>query len=314
MKVNKILIIGGAGFIGSNLCLSLAKDFDVWVIDNCKNNNYKKNEEEINKPIGKKFLKENILNKNIDFFEWFNNSDVVFNLVGNTSHINSIKNPNVDIEDNILAPFKVLELSKEICPEAKIIYTGTRGQYGKIKYLPVDENHPIDPVDVNGISKQAAEQYHILYSKLYNMDIISLRLTNIFGPRYQTKTPDGVLNWFITQALRGEKISICGGDRDILYIDECIDALVKTMNLDKSYSGNVFNIGGRKVSLKEYVEILSRVVKIDFEIMKKEYKLEIGDYLADYSKFNKATGWKPSNIELKEMITETVDFYKVNGL
>lgn len=302
----KILVSGGAGFIGSNLCLSLLKDgHEVRVIDNLSTG---KNCREIHGLVhdfNVIDLSKDYINKKI-----FENIDLVFNLVGRTSHHGSMSNPALDVCSNTVAPLKILYWANKLCPNAKIIYTGTRGQYGRIQYLPVDELHPINPLDINGINKYAAEQHHVLYAKQYGADTVSLRLTNIFGPRHQTETPDGVLNWFITQAMRGEKISICGGDRDIVFVDECVDALKRAVRLDKSYSGQVFNIGGRKVSLKDYVETVVKVVPTEYEIVEKENKLEIGDYLADASKFISATGWTLSDLSLEEMIRKTVDFYK----
>ena len=305
----KALVIGGAGFIGSNLCLSLLRDgYEVSVIDDLSTGrNYKELAGLVHS-----FRKIDITEEGFGKY-WmglpFKNADVVYNLVGSVSHINSMAEPLKDLKANVAAPISVLELVRKNCPETKVIYTGTRGQYGKIQYLPVDENHPLTPVDVNGVSKNAAEQFHFLYSRQYGLDVVSLRLTNIFGPRHQTETQDGVLNWFITQALRGEKISICGGDRDIVFVDECVDALKRAARLDKSYSGQAFNIGGRKVSLKDYVETVVKVVPTEFEVVEKENKLEIGDYLADASKFISATGWALSDLSVEEMIRKTVDFY-----
>lgn len=302
----KVLVIGGAGFIGSNLCLSLAEEgHNINVIDDLSTGtNYDEVVSIVDQfhaydVISYKFAKQQ-----------FKNIDVIYNLVGNVSHINSMINPMSDLRANVVAPFAVLEMARKICPNTRIVFTGTRGQYGKIQYLPVDENHPLVPVDVNGVSKNAIEQYNSLYVKQYNMNIVSLRLTNIFGPRHQTKTQDGVLNWFITQALRGEKISICGGDRDILFVDECVDALKKAASLDRSCAGEIYNIGGRKVSLEDYVKAVVKIVPTEFELVKYENKLEIGDYLADASKFINASGWQLSSMSLEEMIQKTVEFYR----
>ena len=300
----KILVAGGAGFIGSNLCLSLVEEgHQVTVIDDSSTGT---NEEEISKVVYK-YVDKDVLKGGVE--KLFKNKDIIYNLIGKTSHFSSMTNPLGDIKSNILAPFRVLDLAKNYCPEVKIVFTGTRGQYGKIQYLPVDENHPLIPLDVNGVSKNAIEQYNSLYVRQYNMNIVSLRLTNIFGPRHQTTTPDGVLNWFITQARRREKISICGGDRDILFVDECVDALKKAAALDKSYSGQIFNIGGRKVSLEDYVKTVVKVVPTEYEMVKVENKIEIGDYLADCSKFIAATGWELSSLTLEEMINKIVEFY-----
>ena len=305
----KILVVGGVGFIGSNLCLSLIKDGHyVKVIDDASTG---RNYREISKVVDK-FDKYDIVSSQIAGWQ-FEDMDVIYNLVGKTSHVNSMKKPLEDLRANVIAPFTVLELARLNCPNAKVIFTGTRGQYGKIQYLPVDENHSLISVDVNGISKNAAEEYHFLYSRQYGMDTVSLRLTNIFGPRHQMETPDGVLNWFIKQALYKEKISIYGGGRDILYVDDCVNALKAAISLDKKYSGQAFNIGsGVKTNLKDYIETLAKIIPIDYEIIEKENILEIGDYVADISKFSNATGWMPSMEPLEDQIKKTIEFYNSN--
>ena len=302
----KILISGGVGFIGSNLCLSLVKDgHEVYVIDDCSTG---KNWEEIKK-IVHRAERLNIASHVIPT-RVFCNLEVVFNLVGRTSHSGSMMCPILDAESNLMAPLKILDLVKQFSPEAKVIYTGTRGQYGKILQNPVNENHPINPLDINGINKYAAEQQHILYHKYYGMKTFGLRLTNVFGPRHQMDTPDGVLNWFIAQALRNEPIRVSEALRDALYIDDCIEALKATMYLDDKYAGEVFNIGsGTSISLEEYVKIINKYVPLNYTLLKKENKLEIGTYVANISKFKNASGWEPK-CDLTESIKKTIDFYK----
>jgi len=305
----RILVIGGAGFIGSNLCLSLLQDGHyVKVIDDASTG---RNYREISKVVDK-FDKYDIITNQTAGWQ-FEGMDVIYNLVGKTSHIDSMKKPLEDIKENIMAPVTVLEFARLNCPNAKVIFTGTRGQYGKIQCLPVDEKHPLVPVDVNGVSKNAAEEFHFLYNRQYGMDTVSLRLTNIFGPRHQIEKPDGVLNWFIKQALYNEKISIYGGVRDILYIDDCVAALKKAATLDRRFSGQAFNIGsGMKTELKDYIETLVKLIPVEYEVIEKENILEIGDYVADISKFSNATGWQPSIETLENQIKNTIKYYNEN--
>jgi len=302
----KILITGGAGFIGSNLCLSLVNDgHEVYIIDDCSTG---KNWEEIKK-IANKAERLNIASHVVPT-RILCDLEVVFNLVGRTSHSGSMLCPVLDAESNLMAPLKTLHWVKQFSPEAKIIYTGTRGQYGKILHNPVNETHPINPLDVNGINKYAAEQQHVLYHRYYKMKTFGLRLTNIFGPRHQMDTPDGVLNWFIGQALRKETIKVANAYRDALFIDDCVEALKATMFLDDKYAGEVFNIGsGTTISLEKYVKIIESFIPLNYTKLNEKNKLEIGTYVADISKFKEASGWEPK-CNLKESIKKTIDFYK----
>lgn len=297
----RILVTGGAGFIGSNLCLSLLEDgHEVYIIDNCSTG---KNWDEISRKVHHSYRCD--IGKD-HIYGVFRGIDIIFNLVGRTSHGGSMKCPEADVMSNILAPLNVLMYAYRECKDAKIVYTGSRSQYGKIQYNPVDENHPIKPLDINGINKYTTEQYHQLYAEHYGMNITCLRLPNIFGPRHQIDVPDGVLNWFIAQALRGEKIKIYGGIRDILYIDECVSALKLAVNT----STNTYNIGGRGVSLNEFVNKINKIIPVDYECIKYTNKLEVGDYIANASKFQEATGWKLSSKSLEDMINETIDHYR----
>lgn len=302
----KILITGGAGFIGSNLCLSLVEDgHEVHIVDDCSTG---KNWEEVKK-IAYRTERLNIATHAIPT-RILCDLEVVFNLVGRTSHSGSMTCPVLDAESNLMASLKTLDWIKQFSPNAKIIYTGTRGQYGKILQNPVNEDHPINPLDINGINKYAAEQQHVLYHKYYGMKTFGLRLTNIYGPRHQMETPDGVLNWFIKQALKKEPIRVSDALRDALYIDDCVSALKASMNLEDKYAGEVFNIGsGTSISLEEFVKIIENFVPLDYTTLKQENKLEIGTYVADISKFKNASGWEPK-CNLTESVEKTIDFYR----
>jgi UDP-glucose 4-epimerase len=242
--------------------------------------------------------------------------DIIFNLAGTLSHIDSMKDPFTDLEINCRAQLSILESCRKYNPKVKIIFAGTRSQYGRPKYLPVDENHPMEPVDVNGINNIAGEQYHILYNNTYNICACSLRLTNCYGPRHQMKHPrQGVLNWFIRQIIDGEKIRLFGtGEqiRDCNYVDDVVEAFLMVGASEKVW-GEVFNLGGTPVSLKEFVELAIKIYgKGSYEIVPfpKERKIiEPGDYIADWSKIKRVVGWEPK-VSLEEGIRKTIEFYK----
>ncbi len=172
------------------------------------------------------------------------NQDFIFSLAGQVSHVDSLEKPFQDLKSNCLAQLSLLEACKKYNPKTKIVFAGTRGQYGRYVYLPVDENHPTKPIDVNGINKMAAESYYLLYYRNYGLRTVSLRLTNTYGPRQQMKnTTQGFLNLFIRSAIDGKDIKIFGRGtqiRDFNYIDDVTSAfLISAANKDSD--GQIFN-------------------------------------------------------------------------
>ena len=315
-KNKKVLITGGLGFIGSTLAIELVKyGAKVTIIDslipqyggNLFNIDPVKNKVNINISDVRDRHSMNYL---------VQGQDIMFNLAGTLSHVDSMQDPFTDLEINCVSQLSILEACRNNNPEIKIIYAGTRNQYGKAQYLPVDEKHPIEPTDINGINCNAGEDYHILYNNVYSIKACSLRLTNTFGPRHQMKHPrQGVLNWFIRQLIDGEEIKLYGTGnqiRDINYIDNVVNAFLMAGASDKVW-GEVFNLGGIPVSLKDFVKEAIKVNKrgkyrvVGFPEERK--KIEIGDYVADYSKISKALGWKPKT-KLADGIKKTIEYYK----
>ena len=315
-KNKKVLITGGLGFIGSTLAIELVKyGAKVTIIDslvpqyggNLFNIDPVKNKVNINISDVRDRHSMNYL---------VQGQDMMFNLAGTLSHIDSMQDPFTDLEINCVSQLSILEACRNNNPEIKIIYAGTRNQYGKAQYLPVDEKHPIKPTDINGINCNTGEGYHILYNNVYGIKSCSLRLTNTFGPRHQMKHPrQGVLNWFIRQLIDGEEVKLYGTGnqiRDINYIDDVVDAFLLAGASDKVW-GEVFNLGGIPVSLKDFVKEAIKVNKrgkyrvVGFPEERK--KIEIGDYVADYAKITKATGWKPKT-KLADGIKKTLKFYE----
>lgn len=315
-----VLITGGLGFIGSTLAIKLAKaDANVTILDSLIPDSGGNifNIEPINDKI--KINISDLRDKNsLDYL--VQDKDYIFNLAGTLSHIDSMKYPYTDLEINCVGQLNILESCRKNNADVKIVFTGTRGQYGKSLYTPVDEKHPLIPTDVNGINKIAGEQYHILYTKVYGIKTCSLRLTNTYGPRHQMKHHrQGVLNWFIKQVMDGEKIKIYGSGRqirDTSYVDDVVDALILAM-MNKETAGEVYNIGGEPLSLIDFVEKLIKIYgRGTYELVKypdESKDIEIGDYIADYSKFTKVTGWKPI-INLEEGLRRTLAYYNQNKI
>ncbi|MBI5732847.1 GDP-mannose 4,6-dehydratase, partial [Candidatus Jorgensenbacteria bacterium] len=311
-----ILITGGLGFIGSTLAIAEVKRgnrvavVDALIPDYGGNLfNVREIEKEIEIDIGdvrdKKLIEKLIKNK-----------DVIYSLAGTLSHVDSMTNPLTDLEINCVSQLALLEACRKYNSNAKIIFAGTRNQYGRAKYLPVDENHPMEPVDVNGINNIAAEWYYRLYHNIYGLWTCSLRLTNTFGPRHQMKHPrQGVLNWFIRQILDGKEISLYGtGEqiRDVNYVDDAVRAFILAADSDRA-NGEVFNLGGEGVSLKKFVKTAIAVMgKGKYEIVSfpaERKAIEIGNYIADWSKIKKILGWRPK-VSLKEGIKRTIEYYR----
>lgn len=317
-KGKKILITGGLGFLGSTLAIRLAEmGAEVTVIDSLIPE-YGGNLFNV-EPM-KDLIRINISDvrdrNSINYL--VQGKDYLFNLAGTLSHIDSMRDPFTDLEINCVSQLRILEACRENNPDIKIVFAGTRGQYGKALYQPVDEKHPLSPTDVNGINNNAGENYHLLYNDVYGIRACSLRLTNIYGPRHQMKHPrQGVLNWFVRQIVDGEKVRIFGSGsqiRDTNFVDDVIEAMLLAMVTDAT-NGEVFNLGGEAISLVHFVETLIEVNGCgEYELVEFPCELkaiEIGDYIAAYSKFSAVAGWKPK-VNLREGLAKTLDYYRIN--
>lgn len=317
-KNKRILVTGGLGFIGSTLSRQLVDlDARVTIVDsllpdsggNLFNISGYESKLTINISDVRDRHSTDVLVRD---------KDIIFNLAGVLSHVDSMKNPFTDLDINCMSQLSLLESCRNYNPGVKIIYSGTRNQYGRAKYLPVDENHSMEPVDVNGINCIAGEWYHILYYRVYGIKSCSLRLSNTYGPRHQMRHPrQGVLNWFVRQLVDEEKIKLYGGGdqiRDCIYVDDVVNALLLVGTSDKVW-GEAYNLGSNPISLKEFISIAIKIWgKGNFEevVFPKDRKvIEIGDYIADWKKINKAVGWKPKD-NLESGLKKTFSYYEKN--
>lgn len=311
----RVLVTGGLGFIGSNLAHRLVEYGAEVVLVDSLIPEYGGNIFNISSIKDKVQVNISDIRDRYSMDHLVQGKDYIFNLAGTLSHIDSMKDPFTDLEINCRSQLSILESCREHNPNVKIVFAGTRGQYGKAQYLPVDEKHPINPTDVNGINNMAAELYHLLYANIYSIKAVSLRLANTFGPRHQMRhSRQGVLNWFIRQLIEGTKIKLYGDGkqvRDTNYIDDVVDALLIAMAND-AVNGGAYNLGGVPVSLVDFIDKAIKIYKKgSYELMpfpNENKAIEIGDYIADYSKFSQATGWKPK-ITLDEGIKNTLEYY-----
>lgn len=241
----------------------------------------------------------------------------LFNLAGQVSHIDSMRDPFTDLEINCRAQLSILEACRQNNPDIRIVFAGTRQQYGRPDYLPVDEKHLSRPVDVNGINKMAGEWYHILYANTYGIRTTSLRLTNTYGPRMLLKhNRQGFVPWFTRLALLGEEIQIFGDGtqrRDFNYVDDVIDALLLVAPDERTH-GEIYNLGSDEIiSLLEFTKLLVTLAgQGSFRIVpfpEESKKIDIGDYYGSFEKIRSAIGWEP-RVRLEEGIRRTLDYYR----
>ncbi|ODS34722.1 MAG: dTDP-glucose 4,6-dehydratase [Candidatus Scalindua rubra] len=315
-KNKKILITGGLGFIGSTLAHRLVKmGADIYLIDSLipeyGGNNFNINGIEDKVKVNIADVRDK---HSMDYL--VKGKDIIFNLAGTLSHIDSMNDPFTDLEINCRSQLSILESCRKNNRDIKIVFAGTRGQYGKADHLPVDENHLMHPTDVNGINNIAGESYHILYNNIYGIRAVSLRLTNTYGPRHQMKHPkQGIINWFIRQLIEGQTIKLYGDGkqiRDINYVDDVVEALLLVACSEKA-NGEVFNIGGIPKNLIDLVETMIGVYNNgNYELVpfKEDLKkIEIGNYVANYEKIKRTVGWQPK-VSLEEGLRSTFDYYE----
>lgn len=315
----RVLITGGLGFIGSNLARRLvAQGADVTLVDSLIPQ-YGGNSFNIDDLRGK--VTANICDVRDRFAMAYmlEGKDYLFNLAGQTSHLDSMTDPQTDLEINAAAQLSILEACRKVNPLIKIVFASTRQLYGKPDYLPVDEKHPIRPVDINGINKLAGEWYHLLYNNVYGIRACTLRLTNTYGPGMRVKDArQTFLGIWVRLLIEGKPIEVFGDGlqlRDFNYVDDCVDALLLAGASDIT-NGKVYNLGSEDViGLKALAEMM-----IDlghggsFELLpfpSAREAIDIGDYYGDFSLVTKDLGWVPK-VGLREGLQKTVTYYQAN--
>ena len=313
---SRVLVTGGLGFIGSNLARRLVElGADVLVVDSLAPNTG-------SNCVNLKDLENTLRIQIVDLrnaekiASLIPGHAVVFNLAGTVSHLDSMADPLSDMGANVHGQIVLLEACRRHIPEARIVFASTRQIYGRPISCPVDESHPISPVDVNGINKDAAESYHSLYHQVYGMQTVSLRLTNTFGPRMRVKDArQTFLGIWIRRVLEDQVFEVWGGQqkRDLTYVDDAVDAfLVAAASSDAQ--GCVFNIGGSPpVTLTALAKSLVTIAgKGGFEIKEfppERLRIDIGDYFADDRQFRHLTGWVPS-VTLEDGLARTVAYFR----
>jgi len=311
-----ILITGGLGFIGSNLAHKLVElGAEVTLVDslipeyggNLFNidgieDRVKVNISDVRDEHSMKYLVQK--------------QDYLFNLAGQTSHFDSMQDPFDDLDINAKSQLFILEACRQHNPGVKIVFASTRQIYGKPEYLPVDESHPLRPVDINGVNKLAGEWYHLLYNEVYGIRTSVLRLTNTIGPRMRVKDArQTFLGLWIRLLVEGKPFDVWGGNqlRDFTSEEDAVDALLLAAASEDG-NGRAFNLGGNRViSLKDLADLLVEINgggEYSIREFPQERKLiDIGDYYADYSLVQSTLGWEPK-VSLHQTLQNTLDYYR----
>jgi len=315
----RVLITGGLGFIGSNLARRLAElGADILLVDslipdyggNLFNIVGIEDRVRVNVADVRQASSMNYLVRG---------REIVFNLAGQVSHIDSMRDPHTDLEINCRSQLTLLEACRHHNPGVKVVYASTRQIYGKPESLPVTEQHLVRPTDVNGINKAGGEYYHLVYNNVFGIRACALRLTNVYGPRQLIKhNRQGFIAWFIRLALEDREIQVFGDGsqiRDFVYVDDVVSAFLLA-GMCEPCNGQAFNVGGDEhLAHRELVELLIEVAGtgryrfVEWPAEKKA--IDIGSFYADSSRFKRTTGWKPT-VSLREGLTRTLAFYRRN--
>ncbi|MYK90483.1 MAG: NAD-dependent epimerase/dehydratase family protein, partial [Acidobacteria bacterium] len=313
----RVLITGGLGFIGSNLARRLVGlGADVLLVDSLIPD-YGGNLFNIHDIADRVTVNVSDVRDASSMHHLVLDRDVIFNLAGQVSHLDSMRDPFTDLEINCRSQLSILEACRRRNPAVKLVFAGTRQVYGHPDSLPVTEEHLIRPVDVNGINKVAGEYYHLLYNDVFGVRACSLRLTNVFGPRQLVKhSRQGFIGWFIRLAVEDRDIEIFGDGsqlRDFVYVADAAEA-VRAAGASDACNGHVYNVSGTgPLSLRELAGLLVEVAgtgRVRFVAWPADKKvIDIGSFYGDSSKFRNTVGWRPA-VDVREGLVRAVDYYR----
>ena len=313
----RVMITGGLGFIGSNLAHQLvALGADVLLVDSLIPD-YGGNLFNIDGIADRVRVNVADIRQQSTMNYLVKDRDVIFNLAGQVSHIDSMRDPYADLEINCRSQLTILEACRYNNPAVKVVFAGTRQVYGRPDSLPVTEHHLVRPTDVNGINKAAGEYYHLVYNNVFGVRACSLRLTNVYGPRQLIRhNRQGFIGWFIRLAIEGRTIQIYGDGsqrRDFVFVDDAADAFLRAGASDVC-NGEVFNVGGdQPITHRDLTTLLVDIAgsgRVEYVEWPKEKKaIDIGDFYADSTRFATTAGWTPT-VKLADGLRRAVTFYR----
>lgn len=315
----RVLVTGGLGFIGSSLTIRLAELGAAVTVADAMMPEYGGNLfniEPVRDQVRVNFC--DVCDRHATTY-LVRDQDYIFHLAGQVSHILSLSNPFPDIEINIKGTAVLMEACRRRNPTVRVVYTGTRGQYGPAVSLPVNEDAPTNPKGIYEISNLTAEKIIKVYNDVHGVSSVLLRLTNVYGPRAQMKHAQyGVVNWFIRLAIDGQTIPVFGDGsilRDLLFVDDCVEALLSSAVCEAA-AGEIFNVGvGRPTSILQLAETIvgaARSGRLEFAPFTPERAAqEPGDFYCDISKIREIVGWEPT-VSLEEGVRRTIAYYRLN--
>ncbi len=315
----RCLVTGGLGFIGSHLARALAASgADVVLVDSMipEYGGNLHNIEGIQDRVRVNFAD---VRDGHSMQYLVQDRDFIFNLAGQVSHWDSMEDPFTDLDINCRAQVSILEACRKFNRDAKIVFAGTRQIYGRPSYLPIDEAHPVRPVDVNGINKMAGERYHILYNDVYGIRACSLRLTNTYGPGMLVKhSRQTALGWFVRLVVEGGEVEIFGDGtqmRDYNYVDDVVDAFLLAA-ADERSNGRIYNLGGLEPT--EHRQLLDLLIELagsgSYRLVPwppEKKALDVGDVYSSFQRIEVELGWRP-RVALREGLARTVEFFRKN--
>jgi UDP-glucose 4-epimerase len=313
----KILITGGLGFIGSNLARRLVKYGNKITIVDSLISEYGGNLRNLHGIQEKLTVSLSDVRDVAAINELIKGHDYLFNLAGQTSHLDSMLDPITDLDINAKAQLSILEACRKYNPDIRIVFASTRQIYGKPKYLPVDEKHRRHPVDVNGINKIAGEQYHILYQEIHGIASSVLRLTNTYGPRMRIKDArQTFLGIWIRNLLEGKPVQVFGDGkqrRDYNFVEDVLDALLIAAT-EENATGKVCNLGAPDpLSLEDTAKIMCEgIIGSDYQMIpfpEDRKAIDVGDFICDYSSFRNQFGWEPK-VKFEEGIQRSLEYFR----